>query len=167
MSFLFLVTSAVAMAVNHASAVSRVTAIVAEDASGKDTTISRDQLKAYSAAHMNASTSLELTASYNKDVKAAQNAASGAQATGQVYAQAQAACASKSDSLVQARCVSAYIAAHSTPLAQPKAPVLPDRSKYQYRYGSPAWSLDLAGLSLAAAVASLFGAIWLWALHRM
>lgn len=165
-SFLLLLVSIISMAVNHSSAASRATAIRAADASGQDTTLLRDQLKEYSAAHMAAATSVELTASYNKDVKAAQNAAGGAQATGQVYAQAQTACASKNDSIVQARCVAAYVAAHSTPLAQPKAAVLPDRSKYQYHYPSPPWSADLAGLSLSGAFISLFAAMWLWALHK-
>lgn len=167
LSFSLIIVGVIAMALNHSSAASQATSIVAADAASKDTTLLRDQLKNYSSAHMNAATALELNSSYNRDVKVAQDAASGAQATGQVYAQAQAACASKSDSLVQARCVAAFVATHSAPLAQPKAPLLPERSKYSYHFPSPAWTADLAGISLASGFIALFGAIWLWALHRM
>ncbi len=126
--------------------------IVTTDQSGQDVTADIKQLQTYTANHMNASVSFELSGSYQRAVDAAK-AATVPNANGQIYAQAQAACAGRASAVVQAQCVAAYLSAHPGPAAA-SAPA-PIESDYVYSFKSPAWAPDSAGISLAAAALSL------------
>jgi hypothetical protein len=124
------------------------------DQSGQDTTTALANLSSFSHNHMHASVNVGLDASYQRAVMASQAAS---QPSGTIYAQAQAACASHADSIVQARCVTDYVSAHLQPTATPPPP--PDRSKYQYSYHSPLWAPDAAGLAFLASLVLLVLAV--------
>jgi hypothetical protein len=77
---------------------------------------------------------------------AAVSAASAASA--KVYADAQAKCGGKSDSVTQAKCNHTYIAQHlaAVPTATPVA--APRLADFQYSLKSPLWTPDLSGALL-------------------
>ena len=148
------VAGLVCRAATSHSATAQVEQILSSDTAGIDVTPKISNLKVYANEHMGASASFTLKGSYNRAVAAAQTAAAAASNSSQVYADAQRACSSKSDSLVQAHCNQAYLAAHLTNVPT-TAPVLsPVLANYQYQVTSPAWTPDLAGaLFLGALVA--------------
>jgi hypothetical protein len=123
-------------------------AIVSKDQSGLDTTADQQRLKTYASTHMGATTTVFLQGSYARAAQAAQ-AATNPASGGQVYAAAQAACAGKSDSIVQARCVTAYVNSHSQPAANPQPVAMPLQADYTKTFTAPTFTFDLAGLLLA------------------
>ncbi len=139
--------------------------LVTADQAIQPTAQLREDIKQYSANHMGADATFELTASYNRDLATAQAAAAGGSAEGSVYAAAQAACAGKADSIVQAKCVTSYVSAHAAPASGPQAPTLPVRTSYRYSYHAPVWTPDLPGISFLAAAASLITVISMLAMR--
>ncbi len=129
------------------------------DQGNGDTKAALSELQSFAANHTSASATIELTDSYKRAV-----AASSSSGTGQVYAQAQAACASHADSIVQARCVSSYLANHAQMGGE--AQPVPEESKYVYSYKSPVVAPDSAGLSLLVAVAAFGAALWATGLKK-
>lgn len=128
--------------------------VAAKDQAGQDTTSDQVALEQFSHSHMNATVRLELMGSYGRAVAASQPATP----SGALYAQAQAACAGKSDSIVQAKCVTDYV---SKRLPAPAAPVAPpDRSLFTKEFHSPAWTPDLAGLALLGSLVLVLIAIF-------
>lgn len=124
--------------------------ILAKDAAGQDPTTDLATLKTFAATHMAAGVKVELAAAYQRDTSAAQAAA---QPNGQIYANAQKACASKADSITQARCVTDYVNKNLKPTATVS---MPDHSKYVYDFTSPTWTPDAAG-ALMLGTAGLLG----------
>ncbi|HEX3082533.1 MAG TPA: hypothetical protein VHQ86_04730 [Candidatus Saccharimonadia bacterium] len=142
------------------SAHSQATKIVSADTAGTDTKAAIADLKTFAQNHMGASVSFTLQGSYDRANAAAQAAAAASTSTSQVYADAQKACASKSDSLVQAHCNQAYLAAHLPAATAPATVLAPKLSDYQYKIKAPLWSPDLAGALLLGAVVALgFGLV--------
>ncbi|HSX48337.1 MAG TPA: hypothetical protein VLF41_02440 [Candidatus Nanoarchaeia archaeon] len=125
--------------------------ILAKDQASQDPTADLAALKLFSSTHMSAATRVELTASYQRDLTAAETAA---QPSGQIYASAQKACASKADSITQARCVTDYVSKNLKPTGI--SAVMPDQAKYVYDFKSPVWTPDAAG-ALMLGSAGLFG----------
>jgi len=123
-----------------------VTTIEAGDQQGLATTTEQQTLQQYTHDHMAVSETVFLAGSYNRAVAAAQAAANPA-SNGQVYAEAQAACASHADSITQANCVLAYVAAHSTPSTDPQAVVQPSKAAYTKTFTAPSWTADSAGIA--------------------
>jgi hypothetical protein len=145
-------------------ATKRADSIVIKDNAGVDTTADRQELKQYVAAHMNTRVTVALKASYERAYQTADAAANPA-SNGQVYSQAQAACASKANSIVQAQCVQSYIASHTQPAANPQSVTKPRLSDYVTTYRAPFWTLDATGLSLLIAVGAAVWAVILWSRH--
>lgn len=135
----------------------QVDSIVKSDAAGTDTAAAIASLKSFAALHMGASVSFTLQSSYDRALAASKAAAPAPTNSSQIYADAQRACAGKSDSITQARCNEAYISAHLTPATPAPAPVAaPQLADYKYAFNSPLWTPDLAGaLFLGAAFAAL------------
>jgi hypothetical protein len=145
---------------NYQEANRLAAAVTTADAAAVDTTASLVALKTYVATHMGAAASLTLTGSYARAQEAARAQAAAQAANSQVYAQAQAACAGKSDSITQAKCVQSYLAQHVVSQPNPTPVVEPVLANYQYRYRAPLWTPDLAGglmLAGAAVVVWLMG----------
>jgi hypothetical protein len=140
-------------------------AIITEDTTGTDTTIAQQTLSSYVKLHMATSRQVFLSASYDKASQAAQAAANPA-SNGAVYAAAQAACASHADSLVQARCVQAYVGSHSSTGANPQAVAAPVKADYTKSFTAPSWTADSAGIALLAALTALVMGIYLAVLRR-
>jgi hypothetical protein len=141
-------------------------AIVTADQSGQDITALQAKLAAYVHAHMLTDQTVFLSGSYNRAAAAAQ-AAANPNSNGTVYAQAQASCASHADSLVQARCVQAYLAANAQTGANPQAVAAPVKADYTKSYHAPHWTADLAGIMLLAAFAALAAAAALVSAGRL
>ena len=133
---------------NAATARRKAEEIKQLDAAGKPTLQKEKELRKYSLDHMNASTEFELTGSYRR-AQQEQQRASQNRVNGQVYAQAQAACGGRRDSVSQAKCVREY-ASRQAPA--PVVPVTINRKAYVRESNSPGWTPDLAGISLLAAV---------------
>ncbi len=149
------VTGLAAASANATQAQRQAAAITTQDRAGRDATAARAALQAFVQTHLNASTSLTLSASYQRAQAAAQAAASATVPNAQVYANAQAACAGKSDSITQARCNQQYLATHLVTVSTPTSVLQPKLADYQYTYHSPRWTPDLAGASLAGALVAL------------
>lgn len=134
--------------------------IVAADTAGADTAPAIASLKDYAALHMGASVKFTLQGSYNRAKAAAEASAASASANSKIYAAAQAACAGKSDSITQAKCNQAYIAAHLSTAPTPAPVPAPALAAYQQSVKAPFWTPDLAGaLFLGAALAVVLGFI--------
>lgn len=151
-SVALLITGALMYRNNAVSAQKQVDAIIAADKAGKPVDVQIKKLETYVKSHMNASTSFALQGSYSRAVVAAQAAAlQQTNAGAQVYANAQAACSARVDSIQLSNCVTNYIAANATP-AQAPAPVQISKSLYIYKFVAPAWSWDIAGIIIAASL---------------
>ncbi len=152
---------------NHATARHQAVAIESSDNLGTDVTVPQATLKAYAAAHMGAAASVTLNGSYNRAQAAARIAAqSASNASTQVYADAQKACSGKADSLVQAHCNQAYLAAHLPLVPTPATVAAPELAQYQYHYSAPVWTADLAGALLAGGAAAALIALAGWRPRR-
>jgi ABC-type phosphate/phosphonate transport system substrate-binding protein len=142
------------------SARTQANQIVSADTAGTDTATQIASLKSYVGSHMGSSIRFSLAGSYNRAVAAAQAAASAGNNYSQIYADAQKACSSKSDSLVQAHCNQAYLAAHLASAPSVAPVVMPVLASYQYNLVAPLWTPDLAGaLLLGALVALILGLV--------
>lgn len=120
--------------------------IVKSDTAGTNVQTDIIKLKSYAASHMKVNVSFVLTGSYNRDVQQAKAQAAQSNST---YGAAQASCDKRGvDSIRQANCVAAYLAAHG---GQAAAPQLPKVNAYQYHIIGPAWTFDIAGLLLVVA----------------
>ena len=133
---------------NAISAQKQVEAIIAADKAGKPVDQDIKKLENYVKTHMNASTSFALQGSYSRAVVAAQAAAlQQTQSGAKVYADAQAACSARMDSIQLSNCVTNYIAANSTPGQTVPSPAQVDKKQYIYKFTAPAWSWDMAGIT--------------------
>jgi hypothetical protein len=142
---------------NAKEAQTRADAVVEQDLAGQDTAPSVASLKDYVKTHTGASSNFTLTGAYDRDM-AAYKAASGGQNQNQIYADAQKACAGKSDSITQAKCNAEYLQNHLSTAPTPSAQPEPQINKYVYNLRSPLWTPDLPGaLLLGAVLALLFG----------
>lgn len=159
-SFAILTFGGLAMLWNQKEAARQRDAILAADKQGKVSTTQIVTLREFTTAHMNASVSFELTASYQRALEAAQ-AASQPQTNNQAYVQAESACRqSQGNPMVNAKCIADYVAANTKPGENPQPPKLPSRTDYIYRYKSPGWTPDLAGLTLLTGAAGLIWVGW-------
>ncbi len=135
---------------NHSMATLQKNTILSADRASKDTTIARGELKAYVRKHMNTTTTFILDGSYGRAAAATQASQTPA-ANGSLYQEAQSACASHSDSITQAHCVTNYLNAHQAVNGAANiAPTTPPPSQadYTYTYASPRFSWDAAGILL-------------------
>ena len=140
---------------NHSSARAQAALIVQQDAAGKDVSQSIAVLRGYVGSHMGSSVSFVLNGAYERQQQAAQAAAQ-PQTTGDVYQQAQAACASIKNAVQQAQCNQNYLNSHlqaATPAVSPVA--APNQADYSYMLAAPVWTSDTAGIILAISVLSL------------
>ena len=151
----------IARSMSAREAKSQAAAILATDKASKPTTTELAALQDYVGLHMGSGVTVTLEGTYARD-QAAALAASKANDNSKIYADAQAACAGKSDSVTQAKCNQAYLAARlvgptPTPVPAPKL------ANYQYKLTSPAWTPDIAGALLlgAAAALGMAGITWL------
>jgi hypothetical protein len=149
-----------ARAQNASEAKRQASAIVAQDSVGTLTQPAQDSLQTFVATHTGATVSYTLQGMYNRDLAAAKAAVAAASAANsQIYADAQKACAGKSDSITQAKCNQEYLAKHLQ--ATPAATVTePNIASYQHKVAGPWWAPDLAGaLLLGGAAAAALGLV--------
>lgn len=154
------VLSIVALRANSLRAAELRSQVLASDSQGQSVTQQLGELRKFVFSHMNASTKFELSASYERAVEQAR-AASQANASGDVYTQAQAACGQEvgTNSVAQVQCVQNYLEQNLQSANNPEPLELPDRSLYSYTYLSPSWTADLAGLALLSALVMALGAL--------
>lgn len=145
---------------NGRNAVHLASVITSQDNADQSITPTLNQLEAYVHNHIGASTSVFLAGSYNRALAASKLTAT-PPVDGSVYADAQAACAGRTSSVVQAQCVTDYVSQRLQ--SQAAAPATtPSKASYTYRLGSPRWAPDQAGLALLVAAAFLVAAGGLW-----
>jgi len=136
----------------HASDLAKT--IKTKDASALDVSAESTILQAYVDKHMGSTQKLVFEGSYKRAMDSYQ-ATSSPQSNGKVYAEAQAACAGRTDSITQARCVQAYVASHSTPSSNPQPMAKPKKSDYTKVYKAPGWTGDSTGIALLVALVSV------------
>ncbi len=142
--------------------------ILQKDQSGLEVSADLDSLRQFVFSHMNSSVRFELSGAYDRAVAAAR-AGSQSHVSGEIYAQAQAACGPEvgTNSVAQVACVQAYLDSH---LNQPNTtPVnLPPAAEYNFAYAAPTWSPDLAGLGILTATILILGAFtsYIWQLFK-
>lgn len=145
-----------------AYAKSQVQAIEAADQAGQSTTADIASLKTFVANHMGTSVQIQLSGSYHRAQAAASAASNRAttsqQSNAQVYADAQQACMSKANSIVQAECNAAYLQAHlngANPSPTPSPVPQPQLARYQMTLTAPTWTPDLAGSLMVGSILAL------------
>lgn len=166
MALVLIVASATQMIAHQRHAHQLQVAVLAADEAGQDTAPPLATAQAYVHKHMGTNLNLLLQASYNRAASAAQ-AAANPPSSGEVYAAAQAACAGKADSVVQARCVQSYVASHATAAPNPQAVAMPNKTDYTKKLSSPVWTPDGVGLTTLLALLSLGGGVYLARHHRI
>jgi hypothetical protein len=140
---------------NATSARNQVTDIIRLDTRGDDVSPNIDSLKTYVQSHMGASAQFTLDGAYQRAGDAAKASAAASSGTGNVYVDAQKACAGHTDSITQAKCNQAYIQAHLSSLPSPTPVAQPKLSDYQYKFTAPIWTPDLAGALFLGGLAAL------------
>lgn len=142
-AILLILLGCILLVMNRQNAANQAKQIIISDQAGTNVDTDLLKLKAYASSHMKVNVQFVLKGSYDRAVAAAKAEANKSNAS---YAAAQASCDRRGvDSVRQAQCVSAYLAANPSPTATPK---LPDIAAYTQHYVGPAWSFDLAGLIL-------------------
>ena len=134
---------------NARTANERATAMAAFTDPGQLAT-AQSSLENFVATHVNASVMVQRVAAYQEAVKAAQVAA-GPQPTS-LYEQAQAACAGRGNSIVQAQCNQAFLRDRAGPTPTPVPVVMPDANLYRSSLTSPLVARDAATGWLAASL---------------
>ena len=135
--------------------------VVTADAASQPVTTALSQLATYVHGHMGTTTTVFLSGGYDRAADAAKTTTLPA-TNGQIYSDAQAACAGHDSSVAQAQCVTAYVTARLASPTSPTATPAPTKAAYAYHYKAPFWTSDTAGLALAAAavLALVGGAAW-------
>jgi hypothetical protein len=146
-------------------------AVYAADKNGGNVQQALQNLQVYVTAHMNTDLSagpnapyppIQLQYTYDRAVQADGAAANAENA--KIYTDAQSYCEQKIPNGFSGRyridCVQSYVDSHGV-----KLPNIPD-SLYKFDFLSPAWSPDLAGWSLLAAVTSFLAFAVLWMASR-
>ncbi len=150
---------------NGQSAAKLATQITTQDNANQSITAPLDQLEAYVHNHLGATTSVFLAGSYNRAVAATKLSAT-PPVDGSVYADAQAACAGHSSSVVQAQCVTSYVTARLQAQPATAPAVAPAKASYTYRFAAPRWTADAVGLAFLLALLLAAGAGLLTLLRR-
>ncbi len=149
--------------VNNQTSVGKVKEILTADQAGTDVSLQTASLNTYVLGHMGSSVKYELTGSYDRAVKAAQDGAQ-PDVSGALYQEATTACATK-DPVAQAACIQNYVSARP---AATTAPVkLPDRNSYQHQLTAPGWTPDVAGGSLLAAATLVLLTGWFAVVEKL
>jgi multisubunit Na+/H+ antiporter MnhF subunit len=162
-AFLLLGASFFVRSHNAAAAQAQADRIVAGDAAGTDIAAEITSLQLYARTHLGVDVAFTLNGAYTRAQAAARTAAAASAANSQIYADAQRACAGKTDSITQARCNQDYLDKHLTNSPQPAPVIEPKVSDYRYTIHSPFWTTDLAGALLLGAIAAFVLAIVLTA----
>ena len=151
-----------ARAHNRTESITRANAIVSADQIGEPTAPLLASLKNFVKTHTGSSVKLTLGASYTRAQAAAQASNKSQEITGQLYAEGQAACASKADSLVQARCVQAYVSSRLKALSIAPTLAAPNPSDYIINYTAPTTAADTATIMATLSILSLIaGFFWI------
>ncbi len=130
-------------------------AILAADVSSQNVTPLLNTLQGFVAAHMGSGATITLTGSHDRAMAAAKAAAQAQSANSQIYAQAQAACGGKNDSVSAAKCNQDFLAKHLVNVPVPAPVVEPKLADYQHQFRAPPWTPDLAGALFLGAAGAL------------
>jgi hypothetical protein len=155
---MLVIASVVFLRQNNLGMVERRKAVVVADKENKDVNAALKELRGYMMAHMNTRMSepIQLTESYQRAVKKMvdQAANSGSVANSEAYTAAQEECKS-TNTITYAQCV----IDKTSNLPPGGDPILhidpPPAELYSYQFYSPAWSPDVAGFTVLAAVITL------------
>lgn len=134
-------------------------AVVAADAAGQDVAAPLARVQKFASDHMSAPLRIVLQASHRRATELAQTSAQPGVTNAKVYAEAQAACAGRGDSVTQARCNQDYVSKHLAPATIPTPVVAPKLSDYTHEIRSPLWTPDLAGMTVGVAAVVLVAGI--------
>ncbi|MEO7617709.1 MAG: hypothetical protein ABIS59_02605 [Candidatus Saccharibacteria bacterium] len=151
-----------ARAHNRSLSIAKANAIVNADQVGEPTAPLLASLKNFVKTHTGSSVKLTLGGSYARAQTSAQDSTKSQEITGQLYAEGQATCASKADSLVQARCVQAYVTARLKALSIPAAATPPNPNDYIISYVAPSLAADTAtAMGLLSLLSLIGGFFWI------
>jgi hypothetical protein len=113
-------------------------------------------LQHYVARHMNSSTSVDLSASYQRDVRDRQRSTASRLGNVSLYNRAEVACKreNSSNGTDLAQCITAKLSGQSGGIID-----LPNPALYRYNFASPTLSLDLAGFTLVIGSIALYSGL--------
>lgn len=135
-------------------------AVVETDQGGDKDQIERSlqALQRYVARHMNTSTQVQLSASYQRDALERQQQAAAELGNVALYSRAESEClASGARGSLLAECINDRLSGQAGDLVK-----LPDPRLYRYSFAAPYLSLDLAGLTVLG-----FGLFFYAGLHQL
>ncbi len=153
-SIIFLGLSVVGLRNNNIAAYSLKAQLVERDAQGEDVReLVETELKDFAFSHMNASVEIFLQGAYSRELASAQEEINQS-GQAQVYQDAMRQCDREGRQLHEnTQCVRDYMIARMDDNVDLSSLDI-SRSEFTYRYYSPIWAPDLAGLSLLAAAIS-------------
>lgn len=166
LTVIFLVACWGGLSANARTAKDKARQIVAADQESLDTKTAQRELADYVYSHMNSSVQYTLRGSFDRATETV-HLANQPQVSGQVYQQAQAACAGRADSIAQSRCVTGYLSQHAPTNPSSTPAELPKLADFTIALHAPRWTPDLAGLSLLAAMATAALTGWLALARRL
>lgn len=171
-SLFFFVLALFFLRSNNITALEKYRAVIKADENNGSVYEKLDELQRYSFGHLNSDLGrpVQLVNTYNRDANkvfiAAQSELDKDGKKQDVYLEAQKACEAKGIPITaRAQCAADYALANNPTIEQGKLEVnLPDKALYSFRFPSPRWAWDAAGICLFISVIFFFGAIFRMAL---
>lgn len=168
-SLLFLVVGIFFLRSNNNSALEKYREVIKADENGGSVYEKLEELQSFTFGHLNSDLGqpVQLVNTYNRDageVFAAAQAKlnSSGEVEEDIYLKAQKECESRGIPITaRAQCAADYVLTNNPNIAQKELRVkLPDKALYSFRFTSPRWAWDAAGISILLSLMFLFGAVF-------
>jgi hypothetical protein len=154
---------------NNSAALEKYREVIKADQSGGNVYEKLDDLQKYTFGHLNSDIGqpVQLVNTYNRDAQLIFNTAqaklTGSGATERnIYLEAQKVCEAKGIPITaRAQCAADYVLNNNPTIKQEDLKVkLPDKALYSFRFSSPRFAWDAAGICLVIGLLFLFGALF-------
>jgi hypothetical protein len=173
-SLLFLLVALFFLRSNNITALEKYRQVIKADENGGSVYEKLDDLQKFTFSHLNSDIGrpVQLVNTYNRDAneifEKAQEELNATGASSDIYLTAQKECEARGIPITaRAQCVADYVLSNNPNVEQEKLEVkLPDKALYSFRFPSPKWVWDAAGISLALSLIFFMGAIFRMALAR-
>jgi hypothetical protein len=167
-SLFFLVVAVIFLRANNTSSLEKYSEVIKADQKGGSVYEKLEDLQKYTFGHLNSDIGqpVQLVNTYDRDAqevfRKAQSELNSTGATRNVYLEAQEICEKKGIPITaRAQCAADYAFNNNPGIAQEQLKVkLPDKALYSFRFPSPRWAWDGAGISLLLCFVFLFGALF-------
>jgi hypothetical protein len=173
-SFFFFFLALFFLRSNNITALEKYRQVIKADENGGSVYEKLDDLQKFTFGHLNSDIGrpVQLVNTYNRDANAifakAQTELSADGASPDIYLVAQKECEARGIPITaRAQCVADYVVSNNPEVEEEKLEVqLPDKALYSFRFPSPKWTWDLAGISILLSLIFFAGALLRMALAR-